>query len=190
VAALAVLALITLDSAYLPWQRTISRAGQVIEVRRRQPQHRRISGHAMPPPPVVDESMAPSSNLEIMRHRLAAGWAEKHRVILIDRPGMAGSTRARLDDSTAAIQGNMIHEALEKLWRRPRNPGGSFLERSARRAPGARLIATRRGLVMLAPVAYPWNRRRRMVTKRSSRHACDSSPLLAYTITLPAWFSS
>ena len=64
-------------------------------------------------PPIVMIHGA-SSNLEAMRP-LGDLLAGHHRVILIDRPGHGWSTRAHLSDSTPAIQGRMIDEALEKL---------------------------------------------------------------------------
>src|SRR5437660_12663303 len=65
-------------------------------------------------PPVVMIHGA-SSNLEVMRQPLGEMLARNHRVILIDRPGHGWSTRARREDSTPAIQGRMIDDALEKL---------------------------------------------------------------------------
>jgi pimeloyl-ACP methyl ester carboxylesterase len=65
-------------------------------------------------PPIVMIHGA-SSNLEVMRRPLGDMLARRHRVILIDRPGHGWSTRARNEDSTPAIQGRMIDEALGKL---------------------------------------------------------------------------
>src|SRR5271156_3591509 len=65
-------------------------------------------------PPIVMLHGA-SSNLEAMRQPLGDLLARHHRVILIDRPGHGWSSRALLSDSTPAIQGRMIDEALEKL---------------------------------------------------------------------------
>ena len=97
-----------------------------------------------------------SSNLEAMRQPLGDRLADDHRVILIDRPGHGWSTRARLADSTPAIQGRMIDEALEKL-----GVGSAILVvHSWSGALGARMALDYpervAGLVMLAPVAYPW----------------------------------
>jgi pimeloyl-ACP methyl ester carboxylesterase len=97
-----------------------------------------------------------SSNLETMRKPLGDRLAGKHRVILIDRPGLGWSRRARERDSTPAIQGRMISEALAKLgvssailvvhsW------AGALGARMALDDPGR--VA---GLVMLAPVTHPW----------------------------------
>src|SRR5437868_3616906 len=56
-----------------------------------------------------------SSNLEVMRQPLGNRLAERHRVILVDRPGHGWSTRLRTGDSNPAIQAGMIEEALRKL---------------------------------------------------------------------------
>src|ERR1700723_998910 len=113
VAALAVLALITqagvmaLQHAWPAQGRRIEVVGatlNVIEIGPRDP-----AG-----PPVVMIHGA-SSNLETMRQPLGDLLAKNHRVILIDRPGHGWSPRVRLEDSTPAIQGRMIDEALGKL---------------------------------------------------------------------------
>ena len=101
-------------------------------------------------------------------------------MILIDRPGHGWSTRARLDDSTPAIQGRMIDAALEKLGVGP----AIFVVHSWAGALGARMALDYpqrvAGLVMLAPVAYPWrggvgwyNKRRHHAGDRS---ACWPTP--------------
>jgi pimeloyl-ACP methyl ester carboxylesterase len=124
-----------------------------------------------------------SSNLEAIRKPLGDRLAEKHRVILIDRPGHGWSSRARSKDSTPQAQGRMIEEALAKL-----DVGRAILVvHSWAGALGARMaldfperIA---GLVMLAPVAYPW---RGGVGWYNVLVAMPViGPLLAYTITLP-----
>jgi pimeloyl-ACP methyl ester carboxylesterase len=97
-----------------------------------------------------------SSNLGTMRKPLSDRLAGKHRVILIDRPGLGWSTRARERDSTPAIQGRMIHEALGKL-----GIGRAILVvHSWAGALGARMALDYpervAGLVMLAPVTHPW----------------------------------
>ena len=56
-----------------------------------------------------------SSNLEGMRKPLGDMLAARYRVILVDRPGHGWSTRENEADSTPAIQGRMIEEALAKL---------------------------------------------------------------------------
>jgi pimeloyl-ACP methyl ester carboxylesterase len=133
-------------------------------------------------PPVVMLHGA-SANLEVMRQPVGAGLAKTHRVILIDRPGHGWSTRARLEDSTPEIQGRMIDEALAKL-----GVGEAvFVVHSWAGALGLRMALDYpqrvAGLVMLAPVAYPWpggvGRYNRIVSMPVI------GPLLAYTITLP-----
>jgi pimeloyl-ACP methyl ester carboxylesterase len=96
-----------------------------------------------------------SSSMETMRP-LGHSLAGKHRVILIDRPGLGWSTRARERDSTPAIQGRMVSEALAKL-----GIGRSILVvHSWAGALGARMALDYpqhvAGLVMLAPVTHPW----------------------------------
>jgi pimeloyl-ACP methyl ester carboxylesterase len=127
-----------------------------------------------------------SSNLEAMRKPLGDILAAKYRVILIDRPGHGWSTREREADSTPAIQGRMIDAALTKL-----GVGRAILVvHSWAGALGARMALDYpervAGLVMLAPVAYPWpggvGWYNELVT------APVIGPLLAYTITLPLGF--
>jgi len=124
-----------------------------------------------------------SSNLEVMRQPLGEMLARNHRVVLIDRPGHGWSTRARQEDSTPAIQGRMIDEALEKLEVGP----VILVVHSWSGALGARMALDypRRvtGLVMLAPVAYPWRGGVGWYTKLVTIPVLG--PLLAYTITLP-----
>jgi len=133
-------------------------------------------------PPIVMLHGA-SSNLEVMRQPVGQRLAENHRVILIDRPGHGWSTRANLADSTPEIQGRMIDAALAKL-----GVGRAiFVVHSWAGALGLRMALDYpqrvAGLVMLAPVAYPWpggvGQYNRIVTLPVI------GPLLAYTITLP-----
>jgi pimeloyl-ACP methyl ester carboxylesterase len=124
-----------------------------------------------------------SSNLETMRQPLGEMLAKNHRVILIDRPGHGWSTRAHLADSTPAIQGKMIDQALEKL-----GVGQAiFVVHSWAGALGARMALDDpervAGLVMLAPVAYPWPGGVGWYNKLVTTPVIG--PLLAYTITLP-----
>ena len=184
VAALAVLALIT-QIGVLALQRTYPAQGKVIEVGGASLNIVDIGPRDGAEPPVVMIHGA-SSNLEIMRQPLGARLAEKRRVILIDRPGHGWSTRARLDDSTPAIQARMIDEALEKL-----GVGRAILVvHSWSGALGARMALDypRRvaGLVMLAPVAYPWPGGVGWYNKVVTTPVIG--PLLAYTITLPLGF--
>jgi pimeloyl-ACP methyl ester carboxylesterase len=124
-----------------------------------------------------------SSNLEVMRQPVGERLAQKHRVILIDRPGHGWSTRTRLNDSTPEIQARMIADALARLGVRR----AVFVVHSWAGALGARMAldypASVAGLVMLAPVAYPWpggvGRYNRLIATPVI------GPLLAHTITLP-----
>ncbi|HLX15694.1 MAG TPA: alpha/beta hydrolase [Bradyrhizobium sp.] len=127
-----------------------------------------------------------SSNLEVMRKPLGDMLAARYRVILIDRPGHGWSTRADDGDSTPAIQGQMIERALSKLGVGP----AILVVHSWAGALGARMAldypARVAGLVMLAPVAYPWpggvGWYNELVTTRLI------GQLLAYTVTLPVGF--
>jgi len=133
-------------------------------------------------PPIVMLHGA-SSNLEVMRQPVGDRLAKNHRVILIDRPGHGWSTRANLEDSTPEIQGRMIEEALTKLGVEK----AIFVVHSWAGALGLRMAldypARIAGLVMLAPVAYPWlggvGLYNRIVTLPVI------GPLLAWTVTLP-----
>jgi pimeloyl-ACP methyl ester carboxylesterase len=124
-----------------------------------------------------------SSNLEVMRQPLGELLARKHRVILVDRPGHGWSPRDSEADSTPEVQARMIAEAMAKL-----GVGRVILlVHSWSGALGARMAldnpALVAGLIMLAPVAYPWpggvGRYNEIVTTPVI------GPLLAYTITLP-----
>ena len=133
-------------------------------------------------PPIVLIHGA-SSNLEAMRHPLGDRLAARHRVILIDRPGHGWSSASSMDSSTPEAQGRMIEEALKKLDVGP----VVLVVHSWAGALGARMAIDHpqriAGLVMLAPVAFPWSGGvgwyNELVTKPII------GPLLAYTITLP-----
>jgi pimeloyl-ACP methyl ester carboxylesterase len=133
-------------------------------------------------PPIVLIHGA-SSNLEAMRRPLGDRLSINHRVILIDRPGHGWSLAAGEESATPAAQGRMIEEALRKLDVGP----VILVVHSWAGALGARMAldypARLAGLVMLAPVAYPWpggvGWYNELVTKPVI------GPLLAYTITLP-----
>ncbi|WP_244069504.1 alpha/beta fold hydrolase [Bradyrhizobium sp. Ce-3] len=132
-------------------------------------------------PPVVMLHGA-SSNLRAMQP-LGDRIAKTRRVILIDRPGHGWSTRERVADSTPAIQGRMIVEALTKIgvdraivvahsW------AGALALRMALDHPDR--VA---GLVLLAPVAYPWRGGAGRTNDVISTPLIG--PLLAHTVTLP-----
>jgi pimeloyl-ACP methyl ester carboxylesterase len=178
VAALAVLALIT-QAGVLFLQRAYPAQGKMIEVTGATLHVVDIGPRDAAGPPIVMIHGA-SSNLEVMRRPLGDMLANRHRVLLIDRPGHGWSTRARNEDSTPAIQSRMIDEALGKL-----GVGRAiFVVHSWAGALMALDYPQRvAGLVMLAPVAYPWpggvGQYNRIVTTPVI------GSLLAYTITLP-----
>jgi pimeloyl-ACP methyl ester carboxylesterase len=181
VAALAILALVT-QAGVFALQRAYPARGRMIEVAGATLNVVDIGPRDARGPPVVMVHGA-SSNLEVMRQPLGEMLARNHRVILIDRPGHGWSTRARPQDSTPAIQGRMIDEALEKLGVGPvilvvHSWSGALGARMALDYP--RRVA---GLVMLAPVAYPWRGGVGWYTKLVAIPVIG--PLLAYTITLP-----
>src|SRR5260370_744371 len=181
VAALAILALVT-QAGVFALQRAYPARGRMIEVAGATLNVVDIGPRDAPGPPVAMIHGA-SSNLEVMRQPLGEMLGRNHRVILIDRPGHGWSTRARLEDSTPAIQGRMIDEGLGKLGVGP----VILVVHSWSGALGARMAldcpSRIGGLVMLAPVAYPWRGGIGWYTKLVSIPVIG--PLLAYTITLP-----
>jgi pimeloyl-ACP methyl ester carboxylesterase len=179
--ALVILALIT-QAGVLALQRAYPAQGHMIEVTGAALNVLDIGPRDSGAPPIVMIHGA-SSNLEAMRHPLGDLLAGHHRVILIDRPGHGWSTRTRLADSTPAVQGKMIEEALDKL-----GVGKAiFVVHSWAGALGARMALDYpervAGLVMLAPVAYPWRGGVGWYNKVVTMPVIG--PLLAYTITLP-----
>jgi pimeloyl-ACP methyl ester carboxylesterase len=184
VAALAVLALIT-QAGVLVLQRAYPAQGRTIEVAGAALNVLDIGPRDGAGPPIVIIHGA-SSNLETMRQPLGDVLAKHHRVILIDRPGHGWSTRERLDDSTPAIQARMIDEALKKCGLGP----AIFVVHSWGGALGARMALDYpqrvAGLVMLAPVAYPWRGGVGWYNKLVTTPVIGR--LLAYTITLPLGF--
>jgi pimeloyl-ACP methyl ester carboxylesterase len=181
VAALAILALIT-QAGVLALQRVYPAQGRMIEVAGARLSVVDIGPRDAAGPPVVMIHGA-SSNMEVMRRPLGDMLAKDHRVILIDRPGHGWSTRTRSVDSTPAIQAAMIDEALEKLG----IIRAIFVVHSWSGALGARMALDHpgrvAGLVMLAPVAYPWPGGVGWYNKLVTTPVIG--PLLAYTITLP-----
>jgi pimeloyl-ACP methyl ester carboxylesterase len=181
VAALVLLALIT-QAGVIVLQRSYPQAGKRVEVTGATLNVVELGPRDAPGSPIVLIHGA-SSNLKTMQQPLGDMLAGKHRVILIDRPGHGWSTRLREEDSTPAIQAKMIDEALGKLGVGP----AIFVVHSWAGALGVRMALdypTRvAGLVMLAPVLYPWKggvgRYNDVVTTPVI------GPLLAYTITLP-----
>ncbi len=181
VAVLVVLALVT-QAGVVVLQRAHPAQGRMIEVAGATLNVVDIGSRDPAGPPIVMIHGA-SSNLEIMRQPLGDALAKKHRVILIDRPGHGWSTRAGQGDSTPAIQGRMIDDALEKLG----VSRAIFVVHSWSGALGARMALDYpqrvAGLMMLAPVAYPWPGGVGWYNKAVTTPVIG--PLLAYTITLP-----
>jgi pimeloyl-ACP methyl ester carboxylesterase len=181
VAALAILALLT-QIGVLVLQRTFPAQGTTIQVSGASLNLVDIGPRDAAGPPIVMIHGA-SSNLEVMRQPLGDRLAENHRVILVDRPGHGWSTRVGLDDSTPAIQGRMIDEALQELG----VSRAILVVHSWSGALGARMALDYphrvAGLVMLAPVAYPWPGGVGWYNKAVTTPVIG--PLLAYTVTLP-----
>jgi pimeloyl-ACP methyl ester carboxylesterase len=181
VAALALLVLVT-QAGVLALQRLHPAQGRMIEVAGATLHVLDLGPRDAKGPPIVMIHGA-SSNLEAMRQPLGDKLAATHRVILIDRPGHGWSTRARLEDSTPDIQGRMIDEVLKKLGLGPvilvvHSWAGALGARMALDYPGR--VA---GLVMLAPVAYPWPGGVGWYNTLVTTPVIGK--LLAYTITLP-----
>jgi pimeloyl-ACP methyl ester carboxylesterase len=123
-----------------------------------------------------------SSNLHAM-DVLADRLAQTRRVILVDRPGHGWSPRKHVEDSTPAVQGRMIAEALTKL-----GVGETIVvAHSWAGALGLRMALDDpdriAGLVLLAPVAYSWSGGVGRYNNWISTPVIG--PLLAHTITLP-----
>jgi pimeloyl-ACP methyl ester carboxylesterase len=132
-------------------------------------------------PPVVLLHGA-SGNLEDMRLALADRLKEHHRVILLDRPGHGWSERD-VDDASPARQAAMLAEALERLdvGRAivvAHSFAGSVATALALEDPGR--VA---GLVLIAPVLYPWS------TGIAWYYSLASTPivgsLFAHTLAVP-----
>ncbi|WP_407148489.1 alpha/beta fold hydrolase [Bradyrhizobium sp. ORS 86] len=161
--------------AFPPQGRTIEVAGAALHVVELGPRD-------APGPPVVMLHGA-SSNLCVMQHPLGDRLARTRRVILIDRPGHGWSTRERVADSTPAIQGRMIVDALAKLG----VDRAIIVAHSWPGALGLRIALDDpdriAGLVLLAPVAYPWRGGVGRYNKMISTPLIG--PLLAHTITMP-----
>ena len=177
-AALATLALVTWTGAVLA-ERAHPTRGKMVEVAGATLHVVELGPSGAPPIVLLHGA---SSNLEVMRP-LAERLSQTHRVILLDRPGHGWSTRANFSDSTPEPQARMIAQALEKLGVSPaivvaHSWSGALALRIALDHPER--VA---GLVMLAPVAYPWpggvSQYNYAVT------APVIGPLLAHTITLP-----
>jgi pimeloyl-ACP methyl ester carboxylesterase len=177
-AALATLALVTWTGAVLA-ERAHPAQGRMVEVAGARLHVVEIGPRDAPPIVMLHGA---SSNLEVMRP-LAERLSHTHRVVLIDRPGHGWSTREKFSDSTPQPQARMIAEALQKLGLEP----AIFVAHSWSGALALRIALDHpdrvAGLVMLAPVAYPWP------GGVSQYNYAVTTPvigqLLANTVTLP-----
>jgi pimeloyl-ACP methyl ester carboxylesterase len=181
VAGLAILAAVTLAGVFV-LQRLYPAQGWTVDVDGASLHVVELGPRDAAGPPIVMIHGA-SSNLETMRQPLGDLLAQTHRVILIDRPGHGWSPRDRETDSTPAIQGRMIEQALGKLGVGPvilvvHSWSGALGAWMALEYP--QRVA---GLVMLAPVTYPW--RGGVGWYNEAITTPVIGPLLAYTITLP-----
>jgi pimeloyl-ACP methyl ester carboxylesterase len=180
-AALVVLALVT-RAGVVVFQKRFPVRGKAIEVAGATLNVLDIGLTEAAGPPIVLLHGA-SSNLETMRRPLGDRLAAHHRVILIDRPGHGWSSLAGEAASTPAAQGRMIEEALQKLDLGP----VILVVHSWAGALGALMAldypARVAGLVMLAPVVYPWPGGVGWYNALVSKPVIG--PLLAYTVTLP-----
>jgi pimeloyl-ACP methyl ester carboxylesterase len=181
VAALVVLALIT-QAGVVILQRCYPAAGRMIDVGGARLHIVELGPRDATGPAIVMIHGA-SSNLGAMRLPLGDRLARNHRVVLIDRPGHGWSTRDNLQSSTPAMQAKMIDQALEQLG----VTKAIVVVHSLAGALGARMALDyplrTAGLVMLAPVAYPWPGGVGLYNEVVTTPVVG--PLLAYTITLP-----
>jgi pimeloyl-ACP methyl ester carboxylesterase len=134
-------------------------------------------------PPVVLLHGA-SGNLQDMRLTLGEKLAERHRVILIDRPGHGWSDRpGGADDAEPARQAALVAQALTHLGaERAILVGHSW---SGALATAFALAYPRRvaGLVLLAPVTHPWKGGVTWYYGVASMRSLG--PLFARTVVLP-----
>jgi pimeloyl-ACP methyl ester carboxylesterase len=181
VAVLAILALITQGGVFA-LERLYPQRGKTVDVTDATLNVVELGPGDAAGPPVLLLHGA-SSNLEAMRKPLGDLLAQRHRVILIDRPGHGWSLRAHESDSTPHVQARMIEEALRKLDTGP----VIVVVHSLAGALGARIALEYpervAGLVMLAPVTHPWYGG--VGFYNSAVATPIVGPLLAYTITLP-----
>ena len=181
VAVLAILALITQAGVFV-LERLYPQRGKTVDVTDAKLNVVELGPGDAAGPPVLLLHGA-SSNLEAMRKPLGDLLAQRHRVILIDRPGHGWSVRRRESDSTPDVQARMIEEALRKLGTGP----VIVVAHSLAGALGARMALDYpervAGLVMLAPVTHPWYGGVGFYNSVVTTPVVG--PLLAYTITLP-----
>jgi pimeloyl-ACP methyl ester carboxylesterase len=98
-----------------------------------------------------------SGNLEDMRLALGDKLAERHRVILVDRPGHGWSGRpGGSADGSPARQAALIHEALQRIGIRRAVIVGHSWSGALATAYALAYPDAVSGLMLLAPVTHPW----------------------------------
>jgi pimeloyl-ACP methyl ester carboxylesterase len=181
VVALCVLAVATQVGVFV-FERRYLPAGELVDVTGGRLHVVQIGPRDASGPPIVLIHGA-SSSMETMRLPLGNMLAEKHRVILIDRPGFGWSLRDDVSDSSPAMQARMIDETLEKLG----IDQAIVVVHSLAGALGALMALDYpqrvAGLVMLAGVTHPWPGGVGIYNKVVTTPVIGK--LLAYTITLP-----
>jgi pimeloyl-ACP methyl ester carboxylesterase len=107
-------------------------------------------------PPVVLLHGA-SGNLGDMRVALGDRLAARYRVIMVDRPGHGWSDRPDgAADASPARQAVLIHQALERIGITRAIVVGHSWSGALATAYALAYPAEINGLLLLAPVAYPW----------------------------------
>lgn len=105
-------------------------------------------------PPIVLFHGA-SANLKDMKLALGDRLAERHRVIIFDRPGRGYSTRPK-DGFKLAVQAQLMHDALQQLEVEDPIILGQSLGGGVGLAYALRYQEEISGLVLLASVSHPW----------------------------------
>lgn len=181
VAAICVLAVATQVGVFL-FERKYPPTGEFVDVTGGRLHVEQMGPRDASGPPIVLVHGATSS-METMRLPLGHVLAEKHRVILIDRPGFGWSLRNDVPNSSPAMQAKMIDEVLEKLG----VDRAIIVVHSLAGALGALMALDYpqrvAGLVMLAGVTHPWPGGVGIYNKVVTTPVIGK--LLAYTITLP-----
>ena len=98
-----------------------------------------------------------SGNLEDMRLALGDKLAQRHRVILVDRPGHGWSSRlGGSADASPARQVALIHDALQRIGIRRAVIVGHSWSGALATAYALAYPDAVSGLLLLAPVTHPW----------------------------------
>jgi pimeloyl-ACP methyl ester carboxylesterase len=114
-------------------------------------------GQGAPGAPAVLLLHGASGNLQDMRLALGDRLAERHRVILVDRPGHGWSDRpGGSADASPARQAALIHEALERIGVTRAVVVGHSWSGALAAAYALAFPGDVAGLVLLAPVTHRW----------------------------------